>query len=114
MTDAAWPRILADPGLAAVYEAVLAAVGQLGPFEVRYRKSGVQLVRPDGAGVGTLAPGDRDLVLTLAVPEPVTSSRTIAAQQVSDGVWNQRITLDSVEAVDDEVRGWLAVAYRRP
>lgn len=113
MSDAAWPRILSDPGLAAVSDALLAEVGRLGPFEVRYRKSAVQLVRPDGSGFAAMAPGVDGLVLTIVVDQTVTSPRISVAQRLSNGAWNQRVTLGAVPELDDEVRGWLAAAYRR-
>ncbi len=114
MSDAAWPGILRDPEQAATYRAVLAAAGRLGPHDVRFRKAAVQLVRPDGAGFAAMSPGSDGLMMTLVVDAPVASARMQHSQEVSPGVWNQRLTLTSADALDDEVRGWLATAYRRP
>ncbi|WP_111766413.1 DUF5655 domain-containing protein [Nakamurella deserti] len=113
MSDAAWPRITSDPGPAAVYEALLAAVTELGPIGIRLRKSAVQVVRPDGAGVLAVYADADGLVVTLVTDRRHTSPRFSTAQQLSSGVWNQRVRLTAVADVDDEVRGWLAASYHR-
>lgn len=113
MHDAAWPRIVSDPGLAAVYAALLAELERLGPFDVRHRKSAVHFVRPDGAGFAAVHPGPDGLALTLVVNQPLTSPRLVGTQQLSDGIWNQQVVLGSTAALDDEVCRWLATAYRR-
>lgn len=113
MTDAAWPRIEGDPGLAAVYEALLVEVGRLGPYEVRYRKSAVQLLRPDGAGVLAVHPDQDGLAVTLVVDQPSSSPRVLSSHQVSPGLWNQRCRLTGVADLEEEFRDRLAVAYHR-
>jgi hypothetical protein len=113
VSDAALPRILADPGLTALYEAMLAEVGRLGPFEVRYRKSAVQVVRPDGAAVFALHPEQGGLMVTLVLAAPSASPRFVVSQQLSSDVWNQRLRLRTLDDVDGELCGWLAAAYRR-
>jgi hypothetical protein len=80
---------------------------------VRHRKSAVQVVRPDGAAVFAMH-ADRDgLAVTLVLDTPSPSARLLTRQQVSSGVWNQRLRLRTVEDVDAELHGWLAAAYRR-
>ncbi|MEO5834793.1 MAG: DUF5655 domain-containing protein [Nakamurella sp.] len=111
--DAALPRILTDPGYAAIYQALLTETSRLGPFEVRYRKSAVQLVRPDGAGFAAVAPGSDGLTLTVVVDTVLTSPRLSAALPVSGEAWNQRATIGAVSEVDDDVLDWLAAAYHR-
>lgn len=113
MSDAAWPRITSDPGSAAVYEALLAVVAEFGPIEVRHRRSAVQIVRPDGAGVLAVFADPDGLVVTLVTDRRHASPRMLTSQQLSPGVWNQRLRLESVGDIDDEVRGWVAGAYRR-
>jgi hypothetical protein len=113
VSDAALPRILADPGRAALWEAVLAELSQLGPYEVRYRKAAVQVVRPDAAGVLAVHPDLEGLAVTLLLEQAVTSPRITSSQQVSPGLWHQRLRLSAPADVDDEFRGWLGTAYRR-
>lgn len=113
MSDAAWPRIQSDPGLLAVYEALIVEVARLGPFEVRYRKSAVQVLRPDGAGVLAVHPDGRTLAVTLVVGRPSSSPSVLSSQQVSPGLWNQRSRLADVDDLDGEFCGRLAEAYDR-
>ncbi len=113
MSDAAAPRISADPGLAAARDAVLAAVGLLGPHEVRPHKSGLHVLRPDGAGICVIAAEPDALLVTLVLPERLHSPRLLSAVQVSPDGWNQRLRLERNAPVDDELRGWLERAYRR-
>ena len=113
MSDAAWPRIAADPGLLALYGALTAALDRLGPYEVQHRKAAVHVVRPDGTGVLSTHPDRDGLALTLVLDRSVGSPRMVTAQQVSPGLWHHRLRIGSVTDVDDELCGWLEVAYRR-
>ncbi len=113
MSDAAWPRIAADPGLLAVYGALVAVLDRLGPYELEHRKSAVAVIRPDGAGVLSLHPDGDGLAVTLLLGRRLGSPRMTTAQQVSPGLWHHRLRLATVDDVDDDLREWLTAAYRR-
>ena len=114
MSDAALPRILADPGSAAIYRALLAELDRLGGCDLRYRKAAVQALRPDGTGILAAHPDPTGLIVTLILGEPIGSPRMLSCQPLSDHSWQHRLHLADASGVDDELRTWLALAYRRP
>lgn len=92
-----------------IHDAVVAAVRGLGDdVVVVIQKTGVALRRRKQLGV--LAPATRtrvDLGLNL-----VDQART-GRLEVVGGMCSHRVSLTSVEDVDDEVLGWLQAAYER-
>ena len=73
----------------------------------------MQALRPDGAGVLAAHPDPTGLIVTLILGEPVGSPRLRAASRCPT-TWQHRLHLADASGVDDELRTWLALAYRRP
>ena len=108
------------PGLRPILDAVLAALPALGPVTVQARGTYVSLVSPRRtfAVVQATTKSRVDLGLRLAEMEPdrqpsgvTPGGRLREAKNL--GQANARIPLSSPDEVDDEVLGWLRLAYEQ-
>lgn len=105
----------ADPVGLETFDAVSAALSGLGPWEVRVSRS--QVAFRAGRGFAWLWRPDRYLrssvpvVLSLALPERLGSTRFKEVVHPSPRVWMHHLEVTGPEQVDDEVRGWLAAAH---
>lgn len=99
----------AEPTVRAIYDAVLAAAAELGPFEEDPKKTSIHLNRRSAfAGVSTR----RDaLILTVKSRTQLDSSRPHKQEQASANRWHVDVRLTAPAEVDAEVRTWLAHSY---
>ena len=98
-----------DPSVVATYDALLAAVRQLGPVTEEPKKTSIHLVRRFAlAGVATQK---HALLLTLKSDTPVSSARIRKQEQTSAHRWHLEIRLTQPSDVDAELYRWLAAAY---
>jgi hypothetical protein len=99
-----------------LFEAVRAAVAEIGDAEVRVTKSQVAFRRAKGFAYvwrpGQYVSSEVPAVLSIALPREVPSERFKSVAHPSAGVWMHHLELSAAAEVDDEVRGWLAEAYR--
>jgi hypothetical protein len=99
------------PALRPVLDAVLAALPALGPVTIQARKTIVSLVSPRRtfAAVQATTKSRVDLGLRLVDLEP--GGRLVAAKNLSVGAVNLMVALTGPGEVDEEVLGWLRLAY---
>lgn len=98
------------------YDAVEAALTDLGPFEVRVSASQVAFRRRRGFAWlwlpgRWLAHPRTECVLSFALPEPVDSPRLAEVVHPTPRAWMHHLDLAGPDVIDDEVRGWLARAH---
>ncbi len=97
------------PSVRAVYDAILKAARALGTVKEDPKKTSIHLTRSTAfAGVATRRNG---LTLTLKSPHAAKNARIHKQEQTSANRWHLEIKLTDPREVDDELRGWLAVAY---
>ena len=99
----------AKAALLPVYEAAVAMASSLGDdVEVAPKKTYVSLRR--GKQFGLVKPASQTrLEIGLNLPDKPGTDRLKPTQ----GMCTHIVNISSVEEVDDELRGWLAVAYER-
>lgn len=98
------------PELRAVFDAYLAAARASGPVTVNATKSRISFqARMRFAGIER--PRRRHIVGTFVLVRAIESPR-LRVQFVPPRYHVHRVVLRSADDVDDEVRGWLAEAYR--
>lgn len=96
-------------GLRPVYEAIRAVAVGLGPdVEVAPKKTAVSLRRSKQFAVVTPASRTR-VELGLNLGDTPAQGRL----ELAGGMCTHRVRLETAEAVDDEVAGWLREAYER-
>lgn len=95
-----------------VLDAVLAALPSVGDVTVTPRGTCVSLFSPRRvfAAVQPTTKNRVDLGLRL---HGVTSDRLLPAKNVGSGAITTRVALSTADDVDEEVVGWLAMAYRQ-
>lgn len=104
------------PFARAVHDRVAAMVAAIGPAEVRVSKSQVAFRRRRGFAYlwlpgRYLARPAAEVVLSIALPEPITSDRWKEVVQPSPRTWMHHLELRALEDLDAEVAGWLRRAY---
>jgi hypothetical protein len=99
------------PALRPVLDAVLTALPALGPVTIQARKTIVSLVSPRRtfAAVQATTRSRVDLGLRLVDAEP--GGRLLAAKNLNVGAVNLMVALTGPGEVDEEVLGWLRLAY---
>jgi hypothetical protein len=116
-----------------IFEALHAAVDAIGPAALRVTKSQVTFRRRPEAVTGRslgaapgrtiafawawmpdvyLGPGHAPLVLTLALRRRDPSPRWKQIVEPIPGRFTHHLELYSADAIDEQVRGWLAEAWR--
>jgi len=108
-----------------IFEALRAAVDAIGPAELRVTKSQVAFrkVPAQSPGHGTafawawtpdayLGPGHAPLVLTVALRRRNGSPRWKQVVEPAAGRFTHHLELWSADAIDHEVRAWLAEAWQ--
>lgn len=93
----------------ATFDAVLAAVKELGPVEVLAEKTRIALHAR--MSFAAFMPRQRWLRGHLVLANEVVSPRFIAVQVFSPRNVLHELRLDAPADVDEEFRGWLAEAY---
>ena len=98
------------PAVKATYAALLKASRALGPVREDPKQTSIHLVR-DAAFAGVATRKD-SLILTLKSDRELANPRILRTQHTSSNRWHVDLRLSTPAEVDDEVRGWLADAYR--
>lgn len=117
---------MAPPGLDAFFEGhpfarsacdrVIALIDAIGPAETRVTKSQVAFRRRRGfayvwlPGQYLAHPG-ADVVLSIALPRQVESPRWKEVAHPAPGTWMHHLEVRDLGELDDEVLGWLRVAF---
>jgi hypothetical protein len=100
----------------AVYRTVGSILAGLGEHEVRVGKSQVAFRRTRGFAYlwrpGRYVRTDVPVVLSLALHHPLGSPRFKEVVRAAPTTWMHHLELHDAAEVDDEVREWLARAYR--
>ena len=105
-----------DPTGLAIFRAVQAAVGGIGPAEIRTTVSQVAFRRRRGFAYlwrpsRYLRPPTPPAVLSIALSLPLSSRRFKEVVNPAKGVWMHHLELAAPEAIDPEVVRWLRQAY---
>ena len=109
MVENANALLAASPASRQLYEELLVAVREIGPFRKEVKKTSIHLVRSSAfAGVH---PRKSHLLLTIKTEKPIRSSRISKTEQVSKNRWHHDVKLASNREIDAELVGWLRQAY---
>jgi hypothetical protein len=99
-----------------LFEAVQVAVAAIGDVEVRVTKSQIAFRRAKGFAYvwrpGQYLTSEVPAVLSIVLPREVPSGRFKSVAHPSAKVWMHHLELSAATEIDDEVRAWLAEAYR--
>lgn len=97
------------PQVREIYDKIVAAARQLGPFTEDAKKTSIHLTRRSAfAGVATRKDG---LVLTLKSSADIGSPRVVKREQASANRWHLEVKLDHPKQVDAELKEWLKKAF---
>ncbi|MFO1184311.1 MAG: DUF5655 domain-containing protein [Bauldia sp.] len=98
-----------EPGVRAIYDAVLKAAKRFGPVRAEEKKTSIHLVAKTGfAGVH---PRKSALLLNIRSAAPIGDKRFRKVEQVSANRYHNEMLLTSAAEVDDQVVAWLKAAY---
>src|SRR4051794_32443324 len=87
-----------DPIVRAIYERLLAALGEIGPVREEPKKTSIHLVHTVGfAGVH---PRKAAIVLNLRTAGPIESPRIVKREQVSTHRWHNEVRLSHPDEID--------------
>lgn len=108
---------LGDSALArSVFEVVRETLAQFDDVTIRTTKSQIAFRRRRGFAYIWL-PGmylgrpDAEVVLSVALDREVTSPRFKEVAHPTAGIWQHHLEVQTVDDLDDEVRGWLVAAH---
>jgi hypothetical protein len=100
----------ASPETRAIFEAIIRALGQIGPVQVAPTKTGINLLSRTSLGGLSLHRGYVKVGLVLT--RRLESARVQTVLQLSARSFVHRIRVSSVTQVDSELGGWLREAYQ--
>lgn len=99
----------------ALYREIARMAGDLGDVETRVSKSQIAFRRRTGFAYvwlpGRYVRSDVPAVLSFALRERLDSPRFKEVVHPSSNVWMHHLELHDAAELDDEVRGWLRLAY---
>ena len=96
----------------AAYDALLAALRELGPVEVEPKKTCVHVVAErDGTAFAGIHPRKNGVLLTLRTETAIASPRVRKTEQASRNRHHNDLLVSSPAEVDAELKRWLAAAY---
>ena len=93
----------------AIYVRLLAALQQIGPFEVEPKKTSIHLVH--AVGFAGVHPRKSYVILNLRTDHRIDSERIAKTEQVSKNRYHCEVKLTAPEDIDDELLSWLRQAY---
>ena len=98
-----------DASVKAIYDAILRTAESWGPVTEEAKKTSIHLIRKTAfAGVATRK---SSLILTIKSETDLKSRRIAKRQQASRSRWYLELKLESPEALDPELTGWLKSSY---
>lgn len=98
-----------DPLVQEIYQRVVDALHQLGPFTEEPKKTSIHLVRK--SGFGGIHPRKHSLILNVRLTRPLEDPRIAKTEQVSRNRYHNEIKLEQPDEVDALVKSWLQEAY---
>ncbi|MDB5071331.1 MAG: hypothetical protein JWM87_2442 [Candidatus Eremiobacteraeota bacterium] len=102
-----------EPATRAVYDALLAALGRIGPVIAEPKKTSIHLTA--GAGTSAFAgvhPRKSGILLNIRSDAKLASARIRKTEQVSKNRHHNELLLQDITDVDTGLERWLAAAYR--
>jgi hypothetical protein len=100
----------------ALFRVIAEAVEDVGGAEVKTTKSQIAFRRRKGFAYvwrpAQYVNSDVPVVLSIALPEELRSERFKEVVHPSAKVWMHHLEIRGAEQIDEEVRAWLAAAYR--
>jgi hypothetical protein len=99
----------AEPVDRDIYEAVAEALIECGPVEIEAVSVGIFFKR--SRTFVELRPRKRGMACSMILPHAVSSDRVTRRIQVGTRGAANFVTLHSADDVDEQLRGWLAMAY---
>ena len=101
----------AKAGLRPLHDALIGEIRTLGPFDIAPKKGYLSLRRRKQFAMVQPSTASRiDLGLILPATMPATSRLESAAK--FNSLFTHRVRITSAADLDDELRGWLATAYK--
>lgn len=98
-----------DASVRAIYDRLIDALQDIGPFQAEPKKTSIHLVRASGfAGVH---PRKSFLYLNIRLDRALQGERIAKSEQVSKNRYHNEVKLTSPDDVDGELVGWLKEAY---
>jgi hypothetical protein len=98
-----------DQVVRAIYNRLLAMLGELGQFTEEPKKTSIHLVNK--VGFAGIHPRKAYMYLNLRTKQPLESPRIAKREQVSKSRYHNEVKLETPDDVDDELRAWLKEAY---
>ena len=102
-------RIVADPVAGPIYQRLLTAVAELGPYELEEKKTSIHVVR--GRAFLGVHPRKNALLINIVTAQPIVSDRVVQHDQVSANRVHNEVLLHDVAEVDATLSDWLREAY---
>jgi hypothetical protein len=98
-----------DRAVREAYDALIRELQRFGPVVEEPKKTSIHLVRRTGfAGVH---PRKACFVLTIRTTTAIDSPRVFKTEQASKNRVHNEINIQTADAIDPELLGWLATAY---
>lgn len=102
-------RIVADPVAGPIYQRLLTAVAELGPYELEEKKTSIHVVR--GRAFLGVHRRKNALLINIVTAQPIVSDRVVRHDQVSANRVHNEVQLHAEADVDDELVAWVTQAY---
>ena len=102
-------KILTDPVARPIYERLLVALADLGPYELEEKKTSIHVVR--GRAFLGIHPRKHALLINIVTAQPIVSDRVVRHDQVSANRVHNEVLLHDVAEVDATLGDWLREAY---
>lgn len=96
----------------AVFEALLAKLAEIGPFEIEEKKTSLHITNSRAAFLG-VHPRREGLRLNIVLPYEIESERVAKAEQVSAKRWHNEVDVKEASQLDSELLDWILQAYQR-
>lgn len=94
------------------YEALIASLGEMGPFTVEVKKTSLHLSAGKAAFLG-VHPRKQGLRLNLVLSRPLEGARLAKVERVSANRYHNEIDVREPAELDAELLGWIGEAYAR-
>ena len=103
------PAILKSSASQATYAKVIAALSQLGPFEVEEKKTSLHLTH--GRAFAGVHPRANGIILNLVLDAPLKNARVHKSEQASANRHHVEFKLEDPAEVDTQLVTWIKRAY---
>jgi hypothetical protein len=103
------PSILKSPASQVTYAKIIAAVSELGPFEVEEKKTSLHLTH--GRAFAGIHPRATGILLNLVFDAPLKNARVHKSEQVSANRHHVEFKLQDPAEIDSQLVAWIKRAY---